>query len=177
MAARATLAELVTEVRRMVGDKTEPYTFDDDDIRAALDARRDDVSMMELRPAATIAPGGAVVYLDYFAPYGAWEQGETLQGPGFAVLTPLTAERMIGVWHFAENQYAPVFLTGRAYDLAAVAADLLEVKLQRIGDGFDFSVDGLSVNRGGQSAALQQSIAKFRGRQRVQTIKMMRGDE
>lgn len=177
MAARATIIELIAEVRRMIGDKSAPYAFDDDDLQAALDARRDDVRMIELRAAETIAPGGAAVYLDYFAPYGAWEQGEVLQGSGFAVLTPSSAERVIGAWHFAATQYAPVYLTGRVYDLAAVAADLLEMKLQKIGDAFDFSVDGLSVNRGGQSAALQSSIAQYRGRQRVKTIKMARGDE
>lgn len=178
MSARTTLNALISAMRGMVNDPAgATQAFSNDDIATALDANRVDVRLMELQPAHTVVEGGAVQYLDYFAPYGAWESGEILQNSRFATLVPASAEMLTGVWHFNAHQPPPVFLTGRVYDLPAVAADLLEIKLQSVSSGFDFSVDGLSVNRGSQAATLKQSISQMRARQRVKTIRMIRGDE
>lgn len=178
MSVRPTLNGLITALRGMVNDPAGAAAmFSDDDIAAALDANRVDVRQMELAPAYTIVEGGAVQYLDYFAPYGAWELGEVLQNSRFATLTPASAEPLVGAWHFGAHQPSPVYLTGRVYDLAATAADVLEMKLGKAGDRVDFSVDGLSVNQGSAISALQRSISRFRFQQRVGAAKLVRNDE
>lgn len=178
MPVRPTLSELIATVRGMVRDTSNAPLFDDATVAIALDSRREDVRALELVAQETIQSGGAVAYLDYYAPsVGAWEIGAVLQDANYATLTPASAENLLGSWHFEASQPTPVYATGRVYDLNAVAADLLEMRLSQQAGAMDFSVDGLSVSRGNQLSALRQAIGGFRARQKVGVIRMARGDE
>lgn len=162
----------------MIGDPAgASQSFSDDEIGRALDANREDVRSLELTAAESVTDLGEWECREYYAPYGAWETSATLKNAQNQTLTPSESELEVGVWRFGVNTPAPVYVTGRVFDLAAAAADLLDMKLARIGSGFDFSVDGLSVNTGNQSAALRGASAAFRSQQRMKVVKMVREDE
>src|SRR5215831_15481657 len=103
--ARATLADIIARVRLLISDKATPPQFSDDDLQTTLDQRRTDLRYLELTPAETIAAGGAVTWLDYYAPYDLlwWETDAQLVDNRFAPLTPATSDFSGGHWTFTTN--------------------------------------------------------------------------
>lgn len=173
---RLTLAPLAARVRRLIGD-TAYEELEDEDIAQALDARRRDIRYLELEPADTIAPGGAVSHLEYHAPFGEWEGGVQLVDGSFNVLSPASSDLQAGVWTFAAHQPAPVYATGRAYDVHAAAADLLEQYAAQAKCEFDFTTSGGDSYRRSQKAEAALALAeRLRMRQRPQTVRMVRTD-
>lgn len=176
--ARETMDALLAKLRLMVNDPLgATQRFSDDALQDALDANREDIRQMELAPADTIGLGGVTSYLDWFAPCGgAWESGVVLQNGSWATLTATTSELLAGVWHFAAPQNAPMYVTGRLFDLYAAAADVVELKMAAAAEEFDFSADGGSYSRSQKLRGLQTLAERHRSLQRPSKAVLMRGD-
>jgi hypothetical protein len=176
--ARSTMAEIIAQVRKLTRDPIGAATqFDDDDIQDALDNNRIDITTMELTPAPNIAPGGQVQYLRYYSDIGgAFEADYVLQWWNWAVITADSAELMIGVFHFNVHRLAPVFITGKLYDVYAAAADMLDMSLVSLKDAFDFSADGLSVNKSRAERVIPAIVERYRAQSRPVSAYLNRRD-
>ena len=143
MALRATMADLITHVRGLVGDPAgATQTFADLDYQDELDRRRSDVVEAELSFRPTMVGGGPVVqYEDYWAPSGNWETGPILKSAANVVLTPDVSELLHGHWTFTAGQLPPVFITGSFYDIYGAAAAILDRWYGLVALQFDFKTD------------------------------------
>ncbi len=177
MAVRATMADLITRVRLLINDPAgASQTFADQEIQDALDRHRSDVRYLELVAAETVAPGGAVSYLDYYADRGDWESDEALYNSTYAALAPTSADRLTGHWAFAANQNPPVYIVGKSFDPYAAAADLLEAWAAKEKLAFDFDSDGQTFKRSQKIAALLQMAREYRRQQQPVSVGMARTD-
>jgi hypothetical protein len=175
--ARNSMIQLIERIRLLIKDPVSASPmFSDDEIEATLDVNRTDMPPTELTPREQYGSGGVVLYKDYYAGIGAWEGDYVLQDSNWDTLTSETAELLIGVWHFAEHQDMPVYVSGKVYDLYATAADLLEMKLSKVSDQFDFSSAGASFSRSQQSRMIQALIDKYRAQTRPITASLVRSD-
>lgn len=175
--ARASMIQLIERIRLLIKDPvSDSPMFSDDEIEATLDMNREDIPPMELTPREQYGSGGVVIYKDYYAGIGAWEGDYVLQDGNWDTITSALAEPLIGVWHFAEHRDMPVYVSGKVYDLYAAAADMLEMKLAKVVDDFDFSSAGASFSRSQRSRMIQMTIDKYRAQARPGHASLMRSD-
>jgi hypothetical protein len=176
--ARASMAGLITRLRRLIADPAGAgQVWTDDELQDALDARRQDARYLELAPAETIQPGGAVAYLDYYAPCGDWEDDEKLyHGSTWVELSPTSQDLIVGKWSFSAHQNPPVYLVGKAYDLYAAAANVLEAHAAKLKLKYDFASNGQQFQRSQQVSHLLSLAAQYRRRARAVLIPQVRGD-
>lgn len=170
--ARTTLSDLIERVRLLIHD-ADSNIFSDDEIQDALDQHRSDVRYLELEAAETIQAGGSIVYLDYYAGRGDWESDEVLYDASYNALTPQSADRLTGHWVFAESQSPPVYIVGKAYDLFASAADLLEAWASREKLSVDVGADGTSLQRSQRFEMLLGLARQYRARSRPRRVEMV----
>jgi len=179
MALRPTMAALVQEVRGLIGDlSTNPtQQFSDQVIQDKLDARREDIRYLLMLSAPTIVQNAAnnnrpvVIWSDYYAGYQHWEGDVVLQGntPGvgsWLVLNAAASDFITGHFQFSTNafttdvapqQYPPVWITGKIYDVYATARDLLRMWIAALATTtFDFTAGG------GNNFKLSQVISNMR---------------
>ena len=175
MAARASLASLITRVRTLIDDNATTKTFTDDEVQAALDNWRTDVRYLELRPAETRTASG-VEYRDYYAPCGDWEDDYTLLDSGYSPVVADVAEPLLGHWGFTTGQGATLYITGKFYDTYGAAADLLTAWAAKEKLSFDFNADGQSFNRSQKVKALLELAGEYRRHQNPARVLMDRGD-
>lgn len=141
MAARASMAEIIAQVRLMISDPSGGSAhYSDDQIQGALDDNREDVEEYAL----TARLGGT----QFLAGVGWWEVGAVLTDDEGNVLTPSDANVRRGAWTFAAAQDGTVLLAGSNYDIYAAAADLLDHWLTSIADQVEsWTADGMSIKR------------------------------
>jgi len=177
MAVRTSMVDLISRVRMLISDPAgEGQTFTDQEIQDVLDRYGTTVNYMELIPAETIAAGGSVSYLDYYADVGDWEADEKLYDASWNELAPSASDRLTGHWAFSESQTPPVTIVGKFYDVNAAAADLLEAWATKVALDFDFSTDGQSFRRSQKREALLELAAQYRKKARPTRAWLVRGD-
>lgn len=174
---RTTMAGLVVRLRRMIADPaSDSQVFSDDELLDALDVYQLVHRYERTQPVATIQPGGVRIYLDYYAYDGDWEADESLYDASFNVLTPATADRLVGHWKFPANTGLVVWITGKTYDLHAAAADVLESWAAKVHLDFDFSDLQAQFRRSQQMQMLLQMAAQHRAKSRPRTATLQRDD-
>lgn len=188
MAVRASMADLLSAARLLINDPAgDTEVFSDQQVQDALDHTRTDYRYLELAPAASIAPGGAVSWLDYYAMSGTesigdWEDDVVLAGyPAFAVLTPVTSDPLVGHWTFDTSAYPqgqrpPVYLIGKTYDRYGAAVELLEAWAGTLTLRFGFRSDSQQFNVSEQSEHLLTLAARYKMKMRVGMLQMQRSD-
>ena len=181
MAYRETCGGLVRRLRDLIGDSVSPDVtirpvWSNDQLQTTLDARRQVVRYLSLTSAYTVEPGGAVVYLDYYAGCGDWETDAQLTDTAGNALTPETVDCETGYWAFASHQPLPVYLSGKTYDLYAAAADQLEKWAAKVKLEYTFSPGSGQYVRSQKFQMLQQLAASYRCQQRVETVQLIRSD-
>jgi hypothetical protein len=179
MAVRDTMADLITRTRRMIGDTSGTPVFDDQAIQDALDRYMQDVRLYALRPQERITGGGVVSFLEYFAPWGDWEAGATIQTHAFVDLTEPTdysADYLAGKWTMAVSQWPNVWLSGQTYDCNLAASELLQEWAAKTALAYDYSQNGQQFIRSQQSKALLALSADYARRGRVTMGTIRRSD-
>lgn len=175
MAVRAAMTELIEIVRDLIGDTAgSSEVMSNRQIQRVLDEHRETVRYGELTPLDTIASGGTVTYLIYQAPVGHWEADAALVDSNYDAVTPATSDEINGEWTFSSNRTAPVFITGRYYDVYAAAAALCEMWAAKIKLQIDYDTDGRADTWTQKSAQLLEMAAELRARQRPRTSFMTR---
>ncbi len=178
---RSSMDDLINRVRRYIGDPASAsQQFSDQDIQNVCDEHRFTVRYAPLRPGPTLTAGALYNYLDYYADLGNWESDAVLTWVDFSVLTPATSDYINGHWTFsipAPGQYPPVYITGKYYDLHAVAADLLEEWAASLASSsYAFSADGRSFQRQQIPANLYKAADMHRRKQMATSAPTYRGD-
>ena len=179
MAARTSMADLITQVRFLIGDPSgASAVFTDTELQTCLDNNAVDVLYEPLRPIPTIAAGGATTYLMWEAEAGWWESSEVLTDGSYNTLTASTSDRQRGRWTFAATQSA-VLLKGARYDVYLAAAEVVDVWIAKVKLDFDFDADGASFKRSQKIKALTDLANTLRskaGGGGVITAQMIRTD-
>jgi hypothetical protein len=170
------MASLIAYARELLNDPSPTPTLTDQQIQDRLDLNRRDVYNMELRFPDIISTDGSVIWTDFFSRLGFWEDGHTLQGPNWNLVTPATAEPLIGRWTFAVSQQTPIYITGKAYDMYGACAQLLTVLEGSLRQTMNFSADGLSVQRLDQLANIRSLRSSYQKQAWVRNVKLVRGD-
>lgn len=146
MTARSTMADLIDDVRDLIGDTAgTSQVFTDDEIEDVLDESRQDNRYVPLRPVDTVAPGGAVSWLTWYGGEN-WEGGVSLVDGSFNALTAVSANYDLGKFDFNTSQTSGVLATGYTYDLYAAAASILNMWIAKLKLAVDFSADGASFS-------------------------------
>lgn len=195
--ARSTMYDLISLVRRMIGDPfSDSMQFDDEFIQDRLDDSRDDIRYEGLAIAPSIvnlnstSNSASTIFVHYYSKYKYWESDVVLQGQNstglpWIVLTPTTSELFVGHWAFENNEYTsgtvpgqlpPVFATGKVYDPNCAAADLLEFWGANLAGAYDIAVDGQNLRRSQLMTAKLAMAEYYRKRAKIQVAKMDRHD-
>lgn len=175
MTVRTSMAELITQVRTLIGDPARTdQAMTDQEIQNAMDVHRWEARYMPLGGLVSYEAGVAV-YKTWQAPFGQLEGDAVLSDAQHETLTPSTADYTTGRWTFNDSQMG-VYLTGWAYDLYAAAVDLLEAWAAKVSVEFDFTADGSSFHRSQKGEALRKLAAEYRRRQRVSIVSQVRSD-
>ena len=155
MPVRSSMSDLITRVRRYIGDPaSSSQQFEDWEIQDALDdGHQYIVRYAPLRPGPTLQVGGLYDFLDYYSDVGNWESDEKLTWVDFSIITPTSSDRIAGHWVVPQQTpvgvYPPVYITGKFYDLYGASADILERWCASLADTtFNFSADGTSFSAG-----------------------------
>lgn len=191
MAARAGMADLILEVRRMANAGTADFTtgwgeslFSDDHLQAALDRTRRDLNRVALTPEPEYT-GGTPLYLDYYAPVGdleAYTGDEAVfvveDGSGNAAGTATyTADYRRGVVRFNADQGGTAYyLRARTYSLPLAAADIWRQKAAQHAERFAVSTDNHTLHREQLIAHCLKMAAQFEMQAGVQSVEMRRTD-
>lgn len=176
---RSTMATLIARTRLLIGDPVSAtQQFSDDEIQDALDVYRDDMRYMELVEQVTFQNNAPSIFLDYYDDgRGFWEDDVQLVDYRWLPLSPATSDLLTGHWTFAANQYPPVLLTGKSFDVYHTAADLLETwAALTVAASFDFSSDGQSFHKSQVPAARMKLAYMYLARARVRQADTVRTD-
>jgi len=157
---------LIQYVRTLIDDHEEdpdgPY-FTDQDIQDRLDLTRKSYYVHPLEAKRTLASDSTYEYHDYHASRPFWEDGVVLQKRDGTTLTPTTSDLLTGHWHFsADQETCYVYITGRAYDVYSACANLLMNLVSRLRKEFNFTADGMTIQRIAQVEDLICQSKKFR---------------
>lgn len=166
--ARTEMATLITRVRGHINDPAGiDQLFNDDEIEAVLDLWRLEVKQEALRCIATRTAAGDV-YLDFESEYADFETGATLQDKDWVAIDSgdYVVSDAAGKWAFPTQPNYPVYLTGHAYDHYGAAADLMDQKVAKMADMFDWSADGGSYKQSQLYTQLNGVAGYLRQRQK-----------
>lgn len=197
MAVRATMSQLIAQIRLMIADPSGVnQQFSDQAVQDRLDASRDDIRYEGLTIAPSIVNTASTgnqpqtIFADYYSKYQWWESDIVLQAQGptgaaWVVVTPTSSDYITGHWTFEDNvftsgtvpgQLPPVFATGKVYDLNASAADLLEFWAATLLGAYDITVDGQSLRRSQLMTAKLNMAQYYRRLAKPKVAKMDRHD-
>jgi hypothetical protein len=192
--SRASLAEIITLVRDLIGDPTveesdEPAShFSDDQIEAALDRRRSEWSEAQLQGIRSRTALGVEQYLRWVAERAPWEDDVTLLDESLVPIVTESddpiADPMAGVWTFSVTQEA-VYISGTTYDVYGAASDLLDQwaistsggSISTGGTITEWETDGQRVKRAAASSAERKALAtQYRALSLPVASRLVRGD-
>jgi hypothetical protein len=175
MTARATMSDLISLVRDLIGDPAgTSQTFTDDQIQRSLDIHRWVMEYVPLDPVSTIESGD-VNYYTWVHKEGYWESDAELYDGNYNELTPTSSDPMIGTWTFSDAQTS-VLVKGKVYDPYGAAADLLEMWAGKAAIEFDVDMDGARMNRSQKYQALKNLADTYRKQQKVLIGRQLRND-
>jgi hypothetical protein len=165
------MAALIDRVRFLTNDAIVPgglAQFDERQIQDALDRFRTDVRYMELREEETLQKAPLpTIWLDYYDDgRGDWEEDGVLVMSDWSVVTPATSDWLTGHWTFSSNQYPPVYITGKSYDIHMSAAWLIENYAASQARQYDFTADGATFRRSQLYAGLTALANSLRSKAR-----------
>ena len=183
MAARTTMANLITYTRDLIADPAgASQVFSDDQIQQRLDDARAFVNYAVLRAEPTLAVNGILSWLDFYANIGYWEDAPVTQlySPNFTVLSPATTDLITGHWQFTTpppGQILPVYVRGYVYDPYAAASDLCRMWAAKVALSYDVASGTQRLSRSQMRAALLEMASEFARQSRPRTIPLVREDE
>lgn len=174
--ARASMSQLISLVRDLIGDPAGPdRVFTDDQIERSLDVHRREFRYVPLKPLGTVGSGGDLEYRDWYSDEKYWEGDAVLVDGSYTQLTPSSADPLHGRWSFSAHQPS-VLVRGNVYDPYGAAADLLEMWAGRVALEFDVNVDGASMSRSQKQKALRDLADQYRRQQRSIVLVQVRDD-
>lgn len=162
MPVRASMGYIITFVRELINDTSGTPKWTDQQIQDRLDLNRLDLYGDDLKSGNTLDTDGTIDYKDFFARLPMWETDYVIQKLGGVVVTPDTAEPLIGKFHFNTHQEEPLVITGKVYNVYGVASTLITMWIAEIRSQIQsWSADGTTIQRIGQVKNMQDLAAKY----------------
>lgn len=189
--SRSTLSAVIEDLRGMTDAGPADYNigtavyWDDNQLTAVLDRHRCDFHHEQLQSVTDWVGGGTVQYREYRSQHTNLEQtdgGTALffveDSTGANVGTAAwSADYKAGVITFTADTYGTAyFLTGRAYDLNAAAADVWRMKAANVAKYYDFSTDNHSLSRSQMHRQFLEQAQYYTNMAPARTISVVRGD-
>lgn len=159
MAIRSEMQYIIDFARELIHDVDTTGSnefFTDQQIQDRLDLHRLDAYSLKLRAADTLVAGGTIEWHDFFAPYPFWEEGAVIQQLDGTTKTPDISDWRVGKWTFTTKQEQPLVIRGRCYNVYMAASKLAFQMMQEMRNQFNFTADGLTVQRIAQIKETQQ---------------------
>lgn len=189
MAVRSGMTDILTRVQYLIGD-TGTAQFTLQHVQDKCDEHVTIIRYEPLEAIEDILPGGTVAYKEFWAiapngfTVGHWEgtAGTALifLDSAFGTITgsvvAASSSDMEGRWRFGYEPTRPVYVTGRNYDIEAVAADLCEEWIAALKKCVTFSDGNQKIDLNAQISNLELLIDKYRARQSPYTACIQRGD-
>ena len=174
--ARSSMAALIARVRDLINDPAgSSQVWSDDQIQDVLDEGREDLVNVSLIPKPTFS-GSTIQYLNYYYPYGGFEDDYILKQYLTVLETPSSVEPIAGHFTFASNVFPPVYITAKVHDVYRASADLLERWSAKWVLSYDVLVGGQQFKRSQATDALLKLAKQYRMKQRPKSISMVRSD-
>lgn len=190
MAARSTLADIISDVRALTSAGPNEYTkgsanyFDDDQLQRILDRHRNDV-FDHVLTAAPHHSGGTLVFQTYVAALDSWEATDggtalfvlTSRTGGTVVPSGWSADYQRGIVRFDADQGRVAYsVTGRRYDIYGAAAEVLRVWATQKKAACDFTVDGAAEFVEGQTRNMLALAKEYAAKAEPITMALGRSD-
>ena len=186
MTVRATMADLILDLRGLTDASTSDYTaggvtfWTDQQLQDILDGRVVSMHFAELGAIPEYA-NGVYTYKEYVLPLGNVEGGTALtimDNVGVAQGTALWSfDRNRGVITFTNDQAAaPRFATGKSYNVNLAAADVWRKKAAHYAVAYDVSTDNHSLKRSQLVAQAKEQMKYFEAMGGASSVTMERGD-
>lgn len=180
MAARASLAALITELRVMVNDpEVGTPVFADSDYQSVLDDHRQEMRLVTLQGVPSFFPGNTVLFLDFYSDAKWWESDVKLQDMAYNDITAnaTLAELFIGHWQFTTQPNGiGVYATGKTFDLYGSAAAILRKWAGQLKLTFTFSSDSQKFQLTDQINNLLLIAREYEARALPRSIRMVQDD-
>lgn len=175
---RSTLTNLVTRLRRLIGDPaSENQVWDDNELTEYLDAHRLDYVDHLLTGIPTYGPESLIQFRTWVAPWGDWEEDAALKDSHYNAITADAPNYLNGRWVFTVEPHYPLYLTGKTFDLFGAAADVLEAWGALKLDAYDFqTADNQKFSRSQMFTNRQKLADSYRRKQRPQIATQVRSD-
>lgn len=179
MPVRATMQYIIDFVHTLI-DVPGEEPLADQEIQDLLDLNRKDFYQKPLKAAETLSLTGDNERHDFWASFSFWEEDAVIQDRrAGTVVTADEDNYLLGMWHFDDDQPLELVVTGKVYNVYWVASKCALRLVQTMRGDFNFTADGLTVQRIAQIRDLT-SLAKDLSTQGwaggIQTIKMVRKD-
>lgn len=166
MAARATMAALITRLRLMVGDTAgASQVFSDQEMQDALDMHCEDWRYQGCEPLPTYS-GTGIQYLTWLAEDNDdeeirfWETDAILCDANYNTLTPSASDFMAGRFTFTEH-HDSVLITGKSYEMTEAAGEIIQAWMGKVKFEYDLTADGNSLKRSQKLEHLKQLAQQY----------------
>lgn len=176
MAVRTSMTEIISFLRVMVGDTAAPQEFSDQNIQDICDQDRSWWRIVPLDAVHSIAPGGILTFKDFYASTGTFENDVILQDNVWNTVTPATSDLSEGHWTFTVQPLWPIYLTGKLYDMNAIAADICEMWAARFVKKHDNESGQFKNTRGQWHNHMVRQARMFRQQAKTTSATIVRDD-
>lgn len=174
--ARASMVDILQHLRDLIGDTATVQIFDDDTMQSFCDRHQSWWRLVPLNQVYSLLPGGNTQFLDFYASIGRWEKDVILQDNTYNTVTPTTSDYITGHWTFAVQPHYPILITGKLYDIYAIAADLCEAWAAKFVQKQDNQSGQFKNARGQWYEHMTRQIRFFRAQSRMSTGTLVRND-
>lgn len=184
--ARDGMANPILKLRELTNAGTADYAlagvtyWSDNQLQSMLDRCRTDIFSERLEVVPTIT-GGTTHYYDYYATPREYEQGtavfQVTDSLGNAVAPTINYEMGHLSFGGVDQGGTVYYLTARAFDLNAAAAQVWRSKAAHVADAYDFSADGHSMSRSQMVKHYREMAQLYAGQAQPTAVRMQRSDE
>lgn len=185
MAVRASMIDLISDVRELIGDQ-DAAQYSDQQIQDALDANRTDLWNAPLEPQGTIGFGGTITYTHFYAQVGNIEKDAILYDAQYTALSgtlaPGTADYRRGYFNFAGSATSPygpqrpVSIVGHAYQVPQAALSLVNQWAASVKAQIEYSDPNFTIKLGQQYGNLQALAGSIASKCPPVTVRVYRSD-
>lgn len=166
--ARATMAELIQEVRALCDIGSSDYTagtvayWTDDQIQAILDQHRREIRYQAMNAVPDYTSGGGLTYRAYWTGLSSWEGSAVIQDSNYGTVSAVSYsfDATTGVCTFTSDQSGAIrLITGAVYNLHAAAGVIWTRKAAHYAAAYDTRTDNHVLSRS-QLAAQANGMAR-----------------
>lgn len=169
MTARASMTDLITNVRQLISDSSTPYTLSDDELQAILDRNSQYIGILELNPVETVSG----TYTTFYSLIGDLEASYTIVDSTNTQPVIASVDLSRGLFNLATGVHSTtvLYLTkAYTYDIYASACEAISIIIAQIKSEYNFSSAEGSFNRSERISNLSTLYEQYKERVRLFSV-------